>query len=297
VSGTRRRVTYGLAAALALLAVGCRNVETLSYPAPPPTGATTAPTTVGNLTGVATAAVAGGPQAAIAAGPGNASMSGTVSGPNGPVAGADIHAERLVGTQVAAIDAISQADGTWTMPNILGGRYRLRAWRVPDLALTAPQIFFLAGGGDRSIALQLDKFNTVDVATAINPDAPTVGQAAGLAAEITVQSVDANGVVRVRPVAGASVELAGGLSWTVLTANPVPTSPGGRATWQVTCGAPGVQSLAVVVNNTDVYGVDLPACVVPPAPTTTTSTTSPPSTTTTTATPTTTGPGSTTTAP
>jgi hypothetical protein len=246
-------------------------VETLSFPTPPPTTPTTTPTTLGNLAGIQMAAVAGKPVTAIAAGPGSASLSGTVSGPNGPVAGADVHAERLVGDQVAVIDAISQADGTWTIPSILGGRYRLRAWRAPDLALTEPQIFFLPESGDRSFALQLDQFGTADVTTAINPDPPTVGQPAGLAAEITEQSVDAKGVVRVRPVAAASVELAGGLSWTVLTANPTTTSATGKATWQVMCDSAGDQPLAVVVNNTDAYALDLPACVIPPTSTTTTS--------------------------
>jgi hypothetical protein len=261
-----------LAAGLGLLAGACGHVDTLSYPTPPPTAATTTPTTIGNLAGVSLAAVAGKQPAVISVGPGASSLSGTASGPNGPVAGADIHAERLVGDQVAAIDAISQADGTWTIPDVLGGRYRLRAWRAPDLALTQPQILFVSDAGDRSIALQLDQFDTATVATAMNPDPPTVGEPAGLAAEITLQSVDAKGIVRVHPVAGASVELAGGLSWTVLTANPVQTSAGGKATWQVECGAPGLQSLVIVVNNTDVYGLDLPACVIPPVPTTTTTT-------------------------
>ena len=99
---------------------------------------------------------------------------------------------------------------------------------------------------------------------------------------ITGQSVDAQGVVRLQPVAAASVELAGGLSWTVLTANPVTTSAGGRATWQVICDAPGPQALAVIVNNTDVYPLDLPGCVAPVSPTSTTA--PPPSDTTTTST-------------
>ena len=42
--------------------------------------------------------------------------------------------------QVASVDATSQPDGRWTIPGILGGRYRLRAWRAPDMALTVPQI-------------------------------------------------------------------------------------------------------------------------------------------------------------
>jgi hypothetical protein len=264
------RAGSALAAGL-LVAAGCSHVDTLTYPTPPSIPATAPPTTLGDLTGTQMGAVAGAAGKPVAAiGPGDATLTGIVTGPSGPVAGADIHAERLVGNDVASTDAISQADGTWTISGILGGRYRVRAWRAPDLALTDPQIFFLADSGNRSVSLDLDQFDAGAATTAINPGGPVTGQPAGLAVLITGQSVDARGIVRLQPVAAASVELAGGLSWTVLTANPVTTSGGGRATWQVMCDAPGPQALAVIVNNTDVYPLDLPACNAAVSSTTTT---------------------------
>jgi hypothetical protein len=172
---------------------------------------------------------------------------------------------------VAAIDTVSQPDGKWTIPRILGGRYRLRAWRAPDLALTVPQIFFLPEAGDRAVALELDQFGAGDATTAIDPNPPVAGEPAGLAVQITGRTVDAHGVVRAEPVVG-TIELAAGLSWTVLTPNPVATSSKGRATWQVVCGSAGPQPLAAIVNNTDVYPLDVPACVTPPEPATTTTT-------------------------
>ena len=209
VSGRSARWIW-VAAIIGLLAVGCSHVDSLSYPPAPPTSAATTTTTLGDLAGVQMGAVAGKPQATVAIGPGGASLSGTVSGPNGAVGGADVHAERLVGDQVAAVDTVSRADGSWSIPSILGGRYRLRAWRVPDLALTTPQIFFLPETGDRTVALRLDAFDAGDATAAIDPSGPVVGQPAGLAVQVTGQSVDAQGVVRIAPVA-ATVELAGGL--------------------------------------------------------------------------------------
>jgi hypothetical protein len=267
------------AAVIGLLAVGCSHVDTLSYPPAPPTTAAITTTTLGDLAGIQMGAVDGKAPATVAMGPGGASLSGTVVGPSGPVGGADVHAERLVGDQVAAVDVVSRADGRWTIPAIRGGRYRLRAWRVPDMALTEPQIFFLPEAGDRSIALLLDRFDSGEATAAIDPGNPIVGRPAGLAVQVTAQSVDAHGIVRVQPAA-ASVELAGGLAWTVLTTNPVATAKG-RATWQVVCGGVGSQPLAVIVNNADVYSLDLPACVAPPEPTTTTTSIPPGSTTTT----------------
>jgi hypothetical protein len=282
----KRAGPIALVAALGLLAVGCSRVETLSFPTPPPTQATTPPTSIGDLTKVTMAAVAGRTATTVAIGPGDATLAGTVAGPNGPVGGADVHVERLVGDGSAAADVVSGPDGTWSLPGILGGRYRVRAWRVPDLDLTTPQIFFLQATGTRSVALQLAQFGTAGVATAVAPDPPVVGQPAALAVQITVETVDASGVVRPVPVSGARAELANGLTWTVADPNPTVTSAGGRATWQLSCGAVGAQPLAVIVNDTDVYALNLSACVAPapPSSSTTTSTTSLPGSTTTTST-------------
>jgi hypothetical protein len=271
-----------LVAALSLLGAGCSGVKTLSFPTPPSTAPTTTPATIGDLTKVSTAAVAGQTVTTMAMGPGGAGLSGTVAGPDGPVGGADVHVERLVGDGVAAADVVSGADGTWSLAGILGGRYRVRAWRPPDLAVTTPQILFLAATGSQSLALRLDQFGAAQVASALAPDPPVVGQPAGLAVQITVQTVDASGVVRPHPVAAAAAELANGLGWTVTSPNPTTTGATGRATWQLTCDGVGPQSLAVIINDSDVYALNLSACVAP-APPTTTTTTGPGSTTTSTA--------------
>ena len=41
-----------------------------------------------------------------------------------PVAGATVHAERLVGDAAATMDVVTGEDGRFTMPDILGGRFR-----------------------------------------------------------------------------------------------------------------------------------------------------------------------------
>ena len=135
------------------MAAGCVHVSHLSYPAPPPTApaavSTTTPT-IANLAVVPLAAVAGRTTTTLAVGPGGATLPGRSSGPAGPVGGADIHIERLVGDRVAAADVIAKADGTLdACPASLGGRYRVRAWRAPDLALTDPAD--LLPGRDRDV--------------------------------------------------------------------------------------------------------------------------------------------------
>jgi hypothetical protein len=232
-----------------------------------------------DLTAVSAAPVSGRAASPVAITPGPATLSGTVFGPNGPIGGANIHVERLVGNSKASLDVTSQPDGSWNLAGILGGQYRLRAWRGPDLALTTPQVFFLGTRDNKSITLQLSAFTGINVATAIAPDPPVVGERANLVIQVSTQSVDNQGVVRSQPMPAANVQLANGLAWSVGDPNPTTTDSNGAAAWQVICGNPGQQALAVVVNGTDTLPLRLPPCDTAPVPLTTTSTTQAPSTT------------------
>ena len=170
----------------------------------------------------------------IAIGPGRATLNGTVVGPNGPVGGADVHVERLVGSLVAQEDVPTQADGTWSLPGVLGGRYRVRAWRAPDLALTTPQIFFLNGTDTRSLTLQLQQFNTGTLTAAIAPDPPIVGPAgdAGRAADQPDGRRHGRGPGPSRwPTPSSSCRAPA--AWSISQPNPAITGPDGSATWTV----------------------------------------------------------------
>jgi hypothetical protein len=241
-----------------------------------------------DLTGAPVNGVGGHPITSVVLGPGQATLSGIALGPDGPAGGVTVHIERLVGDLVGSFNVTAHADGTWTMPGILGGRYRVRAWRPPDLAMTTPQIFFLGGTDNRSLSLQLARFNSGNVAAALNPNLPVVNAASNLLIQLTTQTVDANGVVHSAPVPSASVQLAGGAQMTISNPNPATTTAKGEAIWQVVCQVAGPVSLTATVNGTDTYPVDIPDCVGPPPPppsvatTTTTSTTSSSSTSTTT---------------
>jgi hypothetical protein len=264
----------------ALLLAGCSGqITTLDFPAPPPTAPAPATTKAPNLTGVTMKGVPGQAITNVAVGPGTATISGTVVGPAGPVGGAVIEAERLVGDAVGAADVTAQADGTWALPNVLGGRYRVRAWRSPDLALTTPEIFFLNGTDTKSLTLQLLQFNAAKVTFAVAPNPPVVGEPATLAVQVTTQVVDAKGIVRAQPAPGASVQLAAGGTWATADPNPAVTGADGTASWQMVCGQAGPQPLTVVVNATDNFPLTLPPCAAPPSSPSTTVT---PATTTTT---------------
>jgi hypothetical protein len=211
-------------------------------------------------------------------GPGGATISGTVVGPIGPVPGADVHIERLVGEASVATDIGTNAVGAFALPAVLGGRYRIRAF-VPhpvDLAMTQPTIIFLANNESKILNLQVNPYTGVAITSAIAPNPPVVGEQTELVVQATVQSVDDKGVVRGQPISGAKVQLFGGGDWRLLTGNPSSTNTSGRAIFEMRCGSGGPQPLSAVVNDTDNQPLNIPACVEPPPTPTTTATTTPP---------------------
>src|SRR5205807_2321830 len=109
-------------------------------------------------------------------GPGQATLNGNVSGPDGVEPNAVVHIERLVGSAVGTMDIPTNPDGTWSVPNVLGGRYRVRAWRAPDLALTEPAVFFLGATDSKQVALPLTKYDGRSAMAAIAPRPAVIGQ-------------------------------------------------------------------------------------------------------------------------
>jgi hypothetical protein len=269
--------------AVALLA-GCGGVETLSFKKPPPsTGpAVTSPLTLpGNLASVQQPPVPGVTTTTLPAiGPGKASITGSVFGPGGPIAGATVEAVRLVGNQLAAVDTTTAPDGSFTIANILGGRYRVRAWHSPDMTMTSPQIFFLDVAQPHSVTLQLTAVSGPDIATSVNPGVLQVGQTANLLVQVTNPAVGPDGVVRDQPLVGTTVSLTNGPAWTVYNGNPQTTGTNGRVLFQISCSQSGDNPLSVSVGSGNPQPVATPACVQPPPPTTTcvpsTATTTPP---------------------
>lgn len=294
-----------LAALVVLTACQKRDIDPLP-PAPkvPATTTTTSP----DYSGVALAGVGGRTTTTVGMGPGKATLGGVVNGPDGPVDGAVVHAERLVGDASATMDILTAPDGHFEMPAILGGRYRVRAWKAaPDnLALVEPQVFFLEGSEKKQLTLAVTRYQGVSATAAIAPDPPFIETPANLVVLAVNRSVDPQGIVRSAPLPSVRAELFGTGDWRVLTPVATTADEGGRARWTLECRRVGKQPLSVVIGETDAFNLNLPDCTIPPpspdalptddeAPTTTAAAT-PASTTSTTARTTTTAPRTTTTA-
>ena len=202
----------------------------------------------------------------LSMGPGLATVRGRVVDPDGvAVVGANVRVERLVGSAVAGMDLISGEDGAWSVPNVLGGRYRIRAWRSPDLAMVVPAFVFVEARQTAPVEQKLARYTGTTPVPAIAPNPPVVGQPASLVMQVTSRSVDADGVVQGVPVAFTPVALAAA-TWSVTAPNATTTDAAGRVRWEVVCRQAGAQPLRLVVNSAEQFEVALPACAAPPTP-------------------------------
>ena len=273
-----------LVATAILIGAACTKGEIEALPPAPSVPATTTTIAI-DFSGIALNAVPGRTTTTIAMQPGEATISGTVVGPGGPASQAVVRAERIVGDGAGSIDILSGADGTFAFTTMIGGRYRVRAWKqAPDnLALVTPEVFFLDAKESKVLTLPIRPYQGTSVSSDIAPNPPVLGEPANLLVQVSDQSVDAQGIVRGAPVAEARVELFGAGDWRLRSANPVVTDGNGRAVFTLECQRAGEQPLSVVVGDSQTYPLEIPPCAVavdPDDPGTTEppATTSPPTT-------------------
>ena len=219
-------------------------------------------------TGPASAGVATGNDAP-SLGSGQATVTGTVAGPQGPAPGATVEIRRVANGVAARATITSGPGGAWGVRGVPGGSYSVRAWLAPGLAQTSPTRFFLAAQGSHVVALAMTSFATPLVQAAIAPDPPVTGQEAQVVVQITDHQVRSDGSVGNQAAEGLSVRLDGRGAWVIPAANPASTDSSGQATWTVTCEQPGSHPLDADLGAGPVP-LDLSACQEAPATTTTT---------------------------
>jgi hypothetical protein len=243
---------------------------------------------------------------------GTASIVGRVTGPGGAVPNATVHIEHLVGGGVVPHDLLTGPDGRYALPNIPGGRYRVRAFLAPALAVAAADTRFLEDGKEATFDLAMEDQRKVVASAATAPRAPYLGDPVNLSIVVATQAVDPDGIVRSTPVPGLRVELDGLGAWTIrrdselqtplqpratTTTAPAPTPVGftdgsGAVFYPMRCNSAGDPGLGLLVTVTvtpaavegqpppaptqQVQRLDLtvPACVDPSATTTTLESTS-----------------------
>ena len=285
----RRHLRYApfAVAGLALLFLLARNYDTPALPdyevpegftpAPPPT---TAP---GGAALPALPGVDGTTTTAVPPNVGRARLSGSVTGPQGPVPGAVVRLERVLGGVTQVTDVLTGVDGRYDAPGIGGGRYRVRAFLAPTLAQPTGQVFFLTDGEERVVDLTLQAFAEPAVAIAVAPDPLLLDQPLNLAVRVSGRLVDTDGFVRTQPLVGGTVQVSATGGWTAVTPSVSTTDGNGEARFSARCRSADATQLQVTVRLPAALPGDAPtvatfevaACVDPATLTTTTTTTTP----------------------
>ncbi len=254
-----------LAVVVALVAASCGGSGDDTTPTTPPT--TAAPTTTVSPASTLPPVTAppGVPRTATTQitemGPGEATLSGVVNGPEGPVTGATVKIERFIGDKVAT-QTVQTVAGAWTLPSILGGSYRVDVFRPPDLAQAAPDAFFLGATEVKQLSTTLVRYGTTGVTATIDPNPPLVGQTATLTVHYGGGGVDAAGNVVTAGQPGVRVQISPGPGLSVETAPVVFTDGNGAATWVVRCLQPGPVPVNLLTSTTS-SAVSLPPCTAP----------------------------------
>jgi hypothetical protein len=258
-----RPAAVTLVVAVLLVAFGCKGSEDEAAPATSvaTTPPTQAPTTTASSTTLVT--VPGNPRPVTtlspAIGPGTATLGGSVSGPEGPVAGATVRVERLVGDEVAATTVNSDASGQWTLGSVNGGRYRLRAWRPPDLAMLRPTLVFLEATESKAVALGMARYGEGNTFGAYAPGPPTADKPATLVVTVSNGGIDAEGVLHASPRPGVTVQLQVTAGLTLDSPDTTVTDGSGNASFTVRCTPPGPPAVTAVVEGAR-RPVDVPPC-------------------------------------
>jgi hypothetical protein len=195
------------------------------------------------------------------------------------VPGATVRVEHLVDDKPPPTDLTTSPDGRWDLPNIAGGRYRVRAFLAPSLAQTQPDVFFLNDGDEHSLNLTVETFVGASVVAAVAPDPPHLNQPLNLVVRVARKAVDSAGVVRSQPIANASVALTGTPGWTVKGSPSGFTNGTGDVIFALECKSAGANQVQVVVRATpndtaQPASLEVSACI-DPAATSTTSTSAP----------------------
>lgn len=252
-ASTRRAARRGgialLVALLCAAAVGCSSTSG-EVQAPPDTVARErplrAPEPLPDTRGVTIAPVAGNrPAFPVGVHGGDLVMGGLVTGPDGPVEGATVRLERFVGEASGRLDVRTNADGRWVAIDVLGGRYRIRAWHTPDLAMERSALHFIAADADVDLTLEVGRYAGRDVTGGVDDVDPELGATAVVTGLVTHQQVDPDGIITTIPAGGRNARVAPSGPWT-LSGSPIGVvDEAGRVGWSFTCTAVGPVSARI----------------------------------------------------
>lgn len=277
-----RRLSFLVLAAV-VVAGACSDGDDRSQPTPETVPSTTSTTIPIDYSEVALAPVPTGktPPSTRPPGPGRASIAGRVLDTSGSPAPQAIVRATFYGDpdKPEVIETLSGDDGTYRFDHLHGGRWRVRAWRSPDLATVEAVTFFLAFVENKALDPKVKFVPATSVTSDVAPNPPLVGVPAELAVMIVNQTVDAEGRVHRTPVADQEVTLStDDDEWSLESPATQRTEADGSVRWKMSCGDEAAYQVSVTVGDQE-FTLTMPSCLSPASTTTTTTTTVPESTT------------------
>ncbi len=163
----------------------------------------------------------------------------------GPVEGATVRLERVTVYTEQRMETSTNDEGYWQVRSLSGGRYRIRAWRQPDLAAAEPGAVFVENGGTANVDLALEQPARFDLRLADAPALPRFGEESRFTFRVTSGSVNENGQVAPLPLEGVAIDFPSTDRWVTVGADEGSTDADGRATWTAECAALGSESVTV----------------------------------------------------
>jgi hypothetical protein len=204
------------------------------------------------------------PQAPVPVIGGNAKMTGTVFGPDGPVAGATVRLERFVGARGGFADVTTDADGKWEADGVFGGKFRVRAWVRHELATTEPQVAFVTDAPDTTVnlAILVERHDSKRIQAALSVGDPRVDELVTLLVLHDQEDVGDDGIVRSKPIPNVDIDLStsDGIAIDDSTRPPQRTGGDGFARFTIRCTSLGAHDVTLTGDGQSVT-VTLPECL------------------------------------
>lgn len=203
---------------------------------------------------------------------GKTTIAGVVLGPGDtPLPGAVVRIERFEGERSAVLDVTANGNGAFSVGQLVGGRYRVRAWSAPTYAQPGSEVTFIGDGEQRSFRLSLSAPNGVQVSASAATPQIILGQTGSVSATFRREAVTRDGKVSYERQGGQVVTVLGGGIYLGFGAT-LTSDDSGTVTVPVACNALGGGSFTFSSSgSTSTASV---TCI--PVPTTTTTTVPPP---------------------
>ena len=154
---------------------------------------------------------------------------------------------------------ITAGGGAWQLTSILGGSYRVRAFKAPDFAPSPVESFFLAANERRNLDFKLGPGGGERITAVVRPDPPRVDQSSTITITVGTSTVDAQGRSVLAPRPGLPLVLAERQAVFLESPQNQVTDAGGAATWQFRCTMEGAAAFTLTVGN-GVTQVPIPGC-------------------------------------